>query len=156
MKPDKHNYNQAPPTPEFNPEQPHAPEQAPLPESTPEAPQPRPETPIIQPEKDEPQPERRVQPGSSPQTDDQSKSQPTLPPVQQPAQTDSPSEDTTKDDTPLIADDVDVIEKAWVDKAKQIVEDTRDDPHRQEQEVERLQQSYLKKRYGKVVKPSES
>jgi hypothetical protein len=55
------------------------------------------------------------------------------------------------DDTPLIADDVDVIEKEWVDKAKQIIEQTRNNPYRQEQEVERLQQSYLKKRYGKDV-----
>lgn len=55
------------------------------------------------------------------------------------------------DDTPYIADDVDVIEKEWVDKAKQIIERTKDHPYQQEKEVERLQQSYLKKRYGKDV-----
>ena len=31
--------------------------------------------------------------------------------------------------TPLVAADEDLIEKEWVDKAKQIIEQTRDDPH---------------------------
>ena len=56
--------------------------------------------------------------------------------------------------TPAIADDVDVIEKEWVDKAKAIVDKHRDDPYQQEEEANKLQSSYLKKRYGKTIKKS--
>ena len=65
---------------------------------------------------------------------------------------------TTASDDPVgppKADDVDIVEKEWVDRAKQIVEDNRDDPHKQEQEVEKLQTDYLKKRYGKEIKTSD-
>ncbi len=55
-------------------------------------------------------------------------------------------------DSPAIADDVEVIEKEWVDKAKKIVLATRDDPHKQEKEVNKLQADYLMKRYGKQIK----
>lgn len=55
-------------------------------------------------------------------------------------------------DDPLIADDVDVIEKEWVDKAKRIVNSTKDDPYTQEKEVSKLQADYLMKRYNKQVK----
>jgi hypothetical protein len=58
-------------------------------------------------------------------------------------------------DTPLIANDDDLIEKEWVDKAKQIIADTRDDPYRRELEVGRLQADYLKKRYGKELGASQ-
>ncbi len=53
---------------------------------------------------------------------------------------------------PAIADDVDVIEKEWVDKAKKIVSATKDDPFTQEKEVSKLQADYLMKRYGKQIK----
>lgn len=55
------------------------------------------------------------------------------------------------DDLPALAGDDDLIEKEWVDKAKKIILDTRDDPYRREQEVNRLQTDYLKKRYGKEL-----
>lgn len=58
---------------------------------------------------------------------------------------------TVVDDTPLVAGDDDLIEKEWVDKAKQIIERTKDDPYRREQEVARLQAEYLNKRYGKEL-----
>ena len=48
-------------------------------------------------------------------------------------------------DSPAIADDVDVIEKEWVDKAKKIVSATRDDPYSQEKQVSKLQADYLMK-----------
>lgn len=56
---------------------------------------------------------------------------------------------------PVIADDVDVIEKEWVDKAKSIVSSTKDNPHMQEKEVSKLQADYLMKRYGKKMKTVE-
>lgn len=66
-----------------------------------------------------------------------------------------PATPTVASQSPQIADDVDVIEKEWVDAAEQIVKDTRDDPFRQEEAVENLQIDYLKKRYGKDVKRAE-
>jgi Txe/YoeB family toxin of Txe-Axe toxin-antitoxin module len=57
-----------------------------------------------------------------------------------------------QDDNPLAAADDEVIEKEWVDRAKKIVEQTKSDPYKQEQEVSKLQADYLKKRYGKEVK----
>ncbi len=61
----------------------------------------------------------------------------------------APAQDST---IPDLADDVDVIEKAWVDKAKQIINDTKDDPHAQEKAFEELQIEYHKKRYGRDIK----
>lgn len=58
-------------------------------------------------------------------------------------------------DSPAIADDVDVIEKEWVDKAKKIVSATKDDPYNQEKQVSKLQADYLMKRYGKQIKTVE-
>lgn len=55
------------------------------------------------------------------------------------------------DDTPAVAADEDLIEKEWVDKAKKIIVDTRDDPAAREKQVGRLQADYLKKRYGKEL-----
>lgn len=57
-----------------------------------------------------------------------------------------------QDNNPVIADDVDVIEKEWVSKAKEVVKSTSNDPYQQEKEVSKLQADYLKKRYGKDIK----
>jgi len=59
------------------------------------------------------------------------------------------------DDMPALANDDDLIEKEWVDKAKKIIAETKDDPYRREQEVNRLQADYLKKRYGKELGAAE-
>lgn len=59
------------------------------------------------------------------------------------------------DDTPLVANDDDLIEKEWVDKAKKIIVQTKDDPYRREQEVGKLQADYLRKRYGRELGASE-
>lgn len=50
------------------------------------------------------------------------------------------------------ADDGDLIEKEWVNKAKQIVEKTRDDPYKQSEELTLVKVDYMKKRYGKALK----
>lgn len=52
---------------------------------------------------------------------------------------------------PVVAADEDLIEKEWVDRAKQIIEQTKDDPFRREQEVSKLQADYLRKRYGREL-----
>jgi hypothetical protein len=66
-----------------------------------------------------------------------------------PAQsTAQPDPDTTN---PTLAADDDLIEKEWVDKAKKIILETKDDPYRRELEVNKLQTDYLRKRYGKEL-----
>ena len=54
-------------------------------------------------------------------------------------------------ETPLIAADEDLIEKEWVDKAKEIIEQTSNDPYKRTKDVSQLQRDYLQKRYGKVL-----
>lgn len=54
--------------------------------------------------------------------------------------------------TPQIADDTDLIEKEWVEKAKQIVEQTKADPYQQNKAMNRFKADYIKKRYNKDVK----
>ncbi len=57
--------------------------------------------------------------------------------------------------TPIVAADEDVIEKEWVDKAKEIISSTKDDPHERTAKVNDLQKDYLKKRFGKILGASE-
>lgn len=52
---------------------------------------------------------------------------------------------------PVSANDDDLIEKEWVDRAKKIISTTKDDPHRREVEIIKLQIDYLKKRYGRTI-----
>jgi hypothetical protein len=61
---------------------------------------------------------------------------------------------TTNNVVPAAADDSDLIEKEWVNKAKQIVERTRDDPRRQSEELTVVKADYLQKRYNKTIKLS--
>lgn len=79
---------------------------------------------------------------------------PVMPTTDLPQPIAQPVHNPTNDDKavgPGVADDVDVIEKAWVEKAKSIVKETRDDPYEQEQQVSELQTDYQKKRYGKTA-----
>ncbi len=81
---------------------------------------------------------------------------PVLPsPVAAPVLPAKPGDDAvaaiTDDDGTLVAKDDDLIEKEWVDKAKKIIAETKDDPHRREREVGILQADYLRKRYGKEL-----
>lgn len=59
------------------------------------------------------------------------------------------SQDDVSSTTPITAAHDDVIEKEWVDKAKQIIATTKDDPYQRGEQVNALQKDYLKKRYGK-------
>lgn len=52
---------------------------------------------------------------------------------------------------PLAADDQDMIEKVWVDRIKEILRDTKDNPHAREEQISALQRDYIQKRYGIVV-----
>jgi hypothetical protein len=86
-------------------------------------------------------------------------SMPALPPIQAAApMPTAPPDDAgmvVADDLPVVANDDDLIEKEWVDKAKKIIMQTKDDPYRREQEVSRLQADYLRKRYGKELGSSQ-
>ena len=52
---------------------------------------------------------------------------------------------------PISANDDDVIEKEWEDRAKQIIIQTREDPRAREKAIGALQRDYLLKRYGKQL-----
>lgn len=69
--------------------------------------------------------------------------------------TDPAATSVASDDSPIVASDDDVIEKEWVDKAKKIITETKDDPHQRTARVNDLQKDYLQKRYGKVLGASE-
>lgn len=57
--------------------------------------------------------------------------------------------------TPMIAQDDDLIEKEWVDRAKKIVSDTQNDPHKRDSDVSVLRKDYRTKRYGREMGASE-
>jgi len=59
--------------------------------------------------------------------------------------------DASNTTVPSMAEDSDLIEKEWVEKAKAIVEKTRHDPFTQSLELNQLKTDYLQKRYGKKV-----
>jgi len=55
---------------------------------------------------------------------------------------------SSDDTSSMIADDVDLIEKEWVAKAKSIVNKTKDDPRKQNVELNKVKAEYMKKRYN--------
>ena len=52
---------------------------------------------------------------------------------------------------PVAANDDDVIEKEWVDRAKQVIVQTKNEPYTREKALGELQRDYLMKRYGKQI-----
>jgi hypothetical protein len=57
--------------------------------------------------------------------------------------------------TPAVADDIDLIEKEWVHKAKAIIEHTQNDPHQKSKELSIFKADYMQKRYNKALRLSE-
>lgn len=80
---------------------------------------------------------------------------PVITPIPPVTTTDSSVAAVPDEDNPIVANDDDLIEKEWVDKAKQIIAHTKDDPYRREQEVSKLQADYLQKRYGREIGASQ-
>jgi len=80
---------------------------------------------------------------------------PVVAPLPPQTTTDSSVAGNADDDLPIVANDDDLIEKEWVDKAKKIIIQTKDDPYRREQEVVKLQADYLQKRYGRELGASQ-
>lgn len=62
---------------------------------------------------------------------------------------------TSSNANPAVADDADLIEKEWVQKAKDIIKQTQSDPHVQSKELNIFKADYMQKRYNKVLKLSE-
>ena len=75
-----------------------------------------------------------------------------IPPVIPPATPPAAALPAAPTATLQASDDSDLIEKEWVNKAKQIVERTRDDPYRQSEELTVVKVDYMKKRYNKSIK----
>lgn len=73
--------------------------------------------------------------------------------IQDNTQTDDSTTISAQSSSSLIADDVDVIEKIWVQKAKTIVNETKDDPCKQSTELSNMKRDYIKKRFNKDIKP---
>lgn len=52
---------------------------------------------------------------------------------------------------PLAAADEEMIEKVWIDRIKEILRDTKEDPHARETQISALQRDYIQKRYGITI-----
>ncbi len=63
-------------------------------------------------------------------------------------------QNTTSIPIPSEAEDSDLIEKEWVERAKQIVAHTRHDPHEQQKALSLMKADYMKKRYNRSIKVS--
>jgi len=51
----------------------------------------------------------------------------------------------------LSAQDADLIEKEWVQRAKSLVAQTQDDPFKQKNEMSKIKADYIKKRFNKTI-----
>jgi hypothetical protein len=58
-------------------------------------------------------------------------------------------------EVPDEAGDIDLIEKIWVQKAKDIVMNTQGDPYAQNKQLNHMKVEYIKKRYDKDIRSSE-
>jgi hypothetical protein len=54
------------------------------------------------------------------------------------------------------AADTDLIEKEWVERAKQVVEHTAGNPYEQQRAISQMKADYMKKRYNKDIKLPEA
>lgn len=71
----------------------------------------------------------------------------TVPPVNQPL----PAPIAQPVQNPVAANDDDTIEREWVDRAKQVIAQTKDNPYAREKAIGELQRDYLMKRYGRQI-----
>ena len=78
---------------------------------------------------------------------------PVLPTTQQQVVQQQPSVavNTSQVAAPTSAADGNLIEKEWLDKVKQIISSTADDPHAQQKEISLLMADYVLKRTGRKI-----
>ena len=55
---------------------------------------------------------------------------------------------TASTPVPQIADEVDLIEKEWVQKAKEIIQRNLEDPYKQSEEIDNIKSDYKSKRFN--------
>ncbi len=55
-----------------------------------------------------------------------------------------------------VADNPDHIEREWIDKVKNVVASTRDDPHLQKDQMSKVKAEYIRKRFNKQIKTDEA
>jgi len=60
------------------------------------------------------------------------------------------------DDSHNVADNPDHIEREWVDKVKNVVASTRDDPYLQKDQMSKVKAEYIRKRFNKQIKTDEA
>lgn len=123
------------------PAQPQAPESESRQEQTAEAPPARPEQAGKQPK----------QPALPAVPDD-------IPTVDQPVIAAPPQDLTAAGpaDPKAIAADTERIEREWVDKVKNIIAHTQDDPHLQKEQMSKVKAEYIQKRFNKTIKTDEA
>lgn len=68
---------------------------------------------------------------------------------------DKPVSAPTDDSSPP-AKESDHIEKQWIDKAKNVVARTQDDPYMQKHEMSKVKAEYIQKRFNKQIKTDEA
>lgn len=58
----------------------------------------------------------------------------------------------------VVADaaDTDRIEKEWVDKAKSVINQTKDDPYEQKNEISKVKADYIQKRFNRSLKTDDA
>jgi hypothetical protein len=90
------------------------------------------------------------------------KSSPKFPTQAVAPQLPSQAQQTTQDDQTsskftagLTAQDADLIEKQWVERAKSLVSQTQDDPYKQN-EMSKIKADYIKKRFNKTIPVEDS
>jgi hypothetical protein len=76
---------------------------------------------------------------------------PTATAAQQPVTPQPAADASTPKATPTSAADGNRIEKEWIDKVKQVIGRTADDPHAQQREISRLVADYVLKRTGRTI-----
>ena len=69
--------------------------------------------------------------------------------------------DTTQDDqsasgTDLHQTDSRVMEAQWVERAKKVIAQTKDDPHAQKQKMSQVKAEYIRKRFNKTIPTDDS
>ena len=78
-----------------------------------------------------------------------------LPPVNTTTVQDDASTNDSSDSgtlgTPSVASAADLMEKEWVDKLKNMINETRNDPYSRQQKFKEIQMDYLKKRYNRII-----
>ncbi|MBX4188859.1 hypothetical protein KW792_02055 [Candidatus Saccharibacteria bacterium] len=112
------------------------------------------------PEGERQQEQGREAPAAQPETAGKQVNQPALPaipddiPVADQPVIAAPQDTTTpiSIDPKAAAQDADRIEQEWIDKAKNIIQRTNDDPHLRKEQVSRIKAEYIQKRFNKTIK----